>query len=180
MNLLITIENPEHNISEPIERLKMIKEWSYPDIDEIEDVMFRKNHDAAYQYTYGARIFNMHNQKNQIDDFIVPLLMKNPDTRKAQITVYNPLLDSNVDFVETPCIISIFFKIDNDKLNVSATIRSNEMLVGWPANIYQIHAIQKYVASKIGLKLGNLTTISNSAHMLVDNLEYARRVINKV
>lgn len=180
INMIITIEKPEKDIKAPIERLRMIKEWSYPDIEEIEEVIFRKTQGPTYQYTYGARIFNMLNQKNQVDDFIIPLLIKNPQTRKAMITIYNPMLDSNVNATETPCITSIFFKIDEGKLCLTANIRSNEMLIGWPSNIHQLYSIQKYIAEKINARIGSITTISHSAHITSDNIECARSIINKI
>ncbi|MBN1792548.1 hypothetical protein JW826_02595 [Candidatus Woesearchaeota archaeon] len=165
LNLMITIRDPSEGITRPIEVLRGFKEWSYPELDELEDVISRKDASTTYQYTYGARIFNVAGSKDQVEEYIIPLLQKNPNTRRALIVLYHPLIDSKLSNKESPCLISMHFKIMEGKLTLTAILRSNEMFIGWPANIYQLSLIQKQVARSLGADVGSLTTISHSGHV---------------
>ena len=165
INLVIRINNPAQDIAKPVEVMKDLKKWEYPELDELEDVFFKKETSFVYHYTYGARIFNYADTKNQVDDFIIPLLKRQPRSRKALIVLYNPVIDSKIGVKETPSLISILFKITDGKLLVTTMIRSNDMFIGWPANIYQVYLLQRYVAQNLGLELGSLTTIAHSAHV---------------
>ena len=41
-------------------------------------------------------------------------------------------------------MIMMNFNLRNNKLHVTAVIRSNAMFFGWPGNVYQSHLIQEY------------------------------------
>ena len=179
LNAIITIKNPSQDITKPIESMRELKKWVYPELDELEDVFFTKEASFVYYYTYGVRIFNYSNAKNQVDDFIIPLLQKDPTTRRAVIVLYYPVIDSNINIKETPSLLSLFFKIVGEKLTVTSVIRSNDMFIGWPANIYQIYLLQKHVAEKIGVEPGSITTISHSAHLFQEYKEEIDSILRK-
>lgn len=178
MNLTLTINEPYKDILAPIEVMKGFKKWSYPELDELEDVFFKKESSFVYYYTYGRRIFNYSNTKNQIDDFIIPLLRKEPGSRRAVVMIYDPVLDSSIEVKESPGLISIFFKVIDKTLTATTIIRSNDMFIGWPANIYQVYLLQKYVADRLGLNPGSITTISHSAHFFVEYTDEIKTVLS--
>jgi thymidylate synthase len=177
MNTIITVNDAEEEITRPIEILRSLRKWQYPELEEIEGVIFGKGTNAAMPYSYGDRIFNYGKSKNQLDSYIIPLLKKEPFSRRAIITIYDPLEDSKVASRAIPGIISMYFKIIEGKLTLTITIRSNDVLIGWPANIYQAHLLQKYVAEKIGVLRGSITTISHSTHIYEDCSEELGKVL---
>ena len=179
LNVMIKINHPEQDITKPIEVMRSLKKWVYPELDELEDIFFKKEASSFYYYTYGARIFNYANVKNQVDDFIIPLLKKDPDSRRAIIALYSPVADSGVNKKETPSLISIFFKIIEKKLTLTMVIRSNDMFIGWPANIYQVYLLQKYVSEKLGTETGGITTVSHSAHIFTEYDEEIKAALSK-
>ena len=179
INLSLTIKQPEQGITKPIESMKELKKWVYPELEELENIFFKKETSSFYYYNYGSRIFNYKNSKNQVDEFIIPLLKKDPCSRRAVIIIYDPLIDSKTEKNETPGLISIFFKIKNNNLTATSIIRSNDILIGWPANIYQIFLLQKYVANILGISLGSLTTISHSAHVFNEYKEELQAILRK-
>jgi thymidylate synthase len=179
LNFMITITDPKDDITKPIEIMNSLKKWVYPELDELEDVFFKKDASSSYYYTYGTRIFKFANSKDQVDDFVIPLLKKYPSTRRALIVIYHPLVDSRLSSKENPCLISLYFKIINNRLTVSALLRSNDMFIGWPANIYQIYLLQKYVAEKLGIETGSITSISHSAHIFEEYDEEIKAVLGK-
>jgi len=71
----------------------------------------------------------------------------------------------------------IYFKIHDSKLELTVNIRSNDFFIGWPANVYQIHLLQKYVADKLKISTGKITIFSNSAHVFQEHFEKIRKVI---
>jgi len=179
INLIIRINNPGQDITKPVEVMKGLKKWVYPELEELEDVFFKKEASFIYYYTYGARIFNYANAKNQVDDFIIPLLKKDPASRRAVVVLYHPTVDSKIGIKENPSLISIFFKIIDKKLILTTVIRSNDMFIGWPANIYQVFLLQKYVAKQLGLEPGSITTISHSAHVFEEYKQEVEEVLKK-
>ncbi len=178
LNMTIVIENPEQSIHLPISQMKNTDKWVYPGREELESIMLDKKTSTLYNYTYGPRIFNFQSQKDQIEQFIIPLLEKDPDSRRALIVLYDPLQDSQVSNKDIPSLALVYFKVKEKKLNITCFIRSNDMFIGWPANVYQIYTLQNHVAERLGLKLGSITTFSASAHIFAEHFEDVEEVIN--
>jgi len=44
--------------------------------------------------------------------------------------------------------------------------------------MYQVYVLQKYVAKKIGIELGPITTTSISAHVFEEQFEYIEKLIS--
>lgn len=177
LNLLVTIKNPESDIKRPVEIMNDFKKWEYPPLDELANIMLSKKVSSAYIYSYGSRLFNFSKEIDQIDGFVVPLLKRDPTSRRAFVVIWDPKVDSDPLSKEVPSLVSIDFKIHEGKLHLTATIRSNDMFFGWPANIYQLFALQKYVADKLDVVVGSLSTFSNSAHIFDEHFDDIRKVI---
>ena len=152
-------------------------EWIYPSSEELSTIMFNKEDLAIYEYSYGPRIFNFSGKKDQVNEYIIPLLKNDPNSRRAIISLFDPRTDSDIINKNVPSLMFIHFKIKEDKLNCTCLIRSNDFFVGWPGNIYQIYLLQKYIAEKLNIKTGILTTISCSAHVFHEHFENIKKVI---
>ena len=77
LNLIIEIKNPGKNITEPIELLNSMKNWKYPRLEEIANVMLSSKLSLDYAYSYGSRIFDFAKKTDQINEYVIPLLKKN-------------------------------------------------------------------------------------------------------
>ena len=177
LNLTLEIRRPDLKLTEPIELLNSFKTWKYPKMDEIANIMMSSKLSLDYAYSYGPRIFNYQGQKNQIDDFIIPLMKKSPTTRRAIAVLWDPLSDSDLIKSEVPGLIYLDFKIVENKLHMTGTIRSNDMFFGWPANIYQLFVLQNYVRKKLDVEIGSLTVFSVSAHVFKEEFEMIKKII---
>jgi len=176
-NFYMEISEPEKDITKPIEILHSFKRWFYPPLNEISTIMLtKKSH--LYSYATGPRLFSFHDKKNQIDDFIIPLLKKNPSSRRAVGIFWDPLIDAETTKKDIPAMITIDFKIKENKLNVSAMIRSNDVFFGWPAAVYQLHTLQKYIAEKLDIKTGIIGVFSTSAHIFKDKFNSIELVLS--
>ncbi len=177
LNLTIEIDHPEIDATRPITVLNTFQKWDYPSFDDIARTVLDSNLSPEYSYSYGPRLFAYQQKKNQINDFIIPLLKNNQNSRRAVLTLWDPIEDSNPLKRDMPGIVAIDFKLRNNKLNMTVVIRSNDMLFGWPANIYQTHVLQQYVAERIGCQTGSITTFSTSAHIFQDQLPYIKKIL---
>ena len=176
LNLQITITEPSMDISKPIEILNSFQKWVYPNLSEISSLVFSKIVNPVYDYNYGPALFNYGNMLNQIDDYVIPSLKKNPSSRRAIATLWNPSSDSKITNRQVPGLVFIDFKLRKNKLHTTTLVRSNDIFFGWPANIYQVFILQKYICEKLNCKPGPMSTFSTSAHIFDDQIEYIKKV----
>jgi thymidylate synthase len=169
LNLQIRIEKPTpENIEEPYNVLKQDADFFYPSKRHLLDVIFNTEPKTSLDYTYGTRMRYYNDTLDQVKDYVIPLLQRKQGSRKAIIQVYDPAQDSSHLRGATPGIIYIHILIRDQKVHLTAMIRSNDIFLGYPANIIQLHSIQKAIANQLEKPTGSLTTISNSAHIFHD------------
>jgi len=182
LNILFKIEKPSEGVRKPIDRLNKFERWIYPSIEEIKKYILSKETSMGYEYSYGERIFSYSQDgqtKDQINDFVIPLLEKNQSSRRAVVTIWNPLEDSNIFKKEIPGMMMIDFKVRDDSLHTTEIIRSNDVFYGWPANIYQCFKIHELIADKLDLEAGTLSTVSTSAHIFEDQIKYIKQILQE-
>lgn len=158
----------------PIEKVSSFGKWVYPRIGEIKAIMLESGVGSSYAYSYGERIFN-YDGFNQMDSYVIPTLKKDLNSRRAVINLWNPSVDTNKG--QVPGLIFLDFKVREGKVNLFALIRSNDLFIGWPANVYQLYVLANYVSKKLGLEIGSISTMSTSAHIFLDNLDEIKEVI---
>jgi thymidylate synthase len=164
-NLTLRVEDVSSGVTLPIVHLQQIQEWTYPSLHEIAEVALGKKSSSFYGYVYGERIFKYQGVFHQLQEFVIPLLKKTPLTRRCIVNVYDPLFDAKMENQYVPGIIALNFFIRDDLLHVSVFVRSNDIFIGWPANIYQIYLILEYVAQRIDKQMGSISTHSVNAHI---------------
>lgn len=177
LNLEIVITNPE-DIEKLFEILNSLGDFVFPSLEELRNFILSKKAIPGYYYNYGARAFDF-NGRNQIDDYVIPMLKSIDSSKRAVVIFYNPKDDSYLEKKDTPGLIMMDFKIRNKKLDITSIIRSNNMLFGWPANVYQAFLIQSYIAKQINVSLGKITTFSTSAHLIEEDIEISRKLVKK-
>lgn len=162
------------DIEFPVEKVSSFGKWIYPRIGEIKSIMLEDSVGSAYSYSYGNRIFNFKGL-NQIDSYVIPILKKDLSSRRAVVNLWDPLKDTSQ--VQVPGLVFLDFKVRDDKLHLFSLIRSNDLFIGWPANLYQLYVLANYVSKKLELEIGSIQTMSTSAHVFTDNLSEIKEVI---
>lgn len=71
-----------------------------------------------------------------------------------------------------PCLVSLFFRVFEERLTLTATFRTHNAVDAWLENFYGLMAIQNHVARQTGLETGAITVFSHS--ISVDVQEYQR------
>ncbi|MFH1511471.1 MAG: thymidylate synthase [Candidatus Woesearchaeota archaeon] len=177
LNLKSTILKPETDIEEPINYLRKFDEWIYPSPEEIAGIILNRQLSPAYTYSYGPRVFSFQSQVDQIDEYVIPLLRYDKNSRRAYVSIWNPLEDSKTFKKLVPGMVGIQFRIKSGLLHATALVRSNDFFFGWPANTFQVYTLMKYIAEKTDSSIGTLNTFSLSAHIFKDEMEHIKKLL---
>lgn len=124
---------------------------------------------ATVNSNYGYRIRYATDEASKHDfdqlKMIEALLSRDPLSRQAVIhikqardLVKHPTKDVN-------CTVCLQFFIRDNKLYMTTYMRSNDLWMGFPNDVFQFTAIQIYLAMRLGVGLGTYTHIAGSLHL---------------
>ncbi len=97
---------------------------------------------------------------------IYNLLKADPDTRQAVMTIYGP--QDRHKSKDIPCTLSFQFFIRENKLNMIAHMRSNDLLWGFPYDTNGFCFLQEALAAVLGIELGTYELHAGSLHIYTD------------
>ena len=118
---------------------------------------------------YGKR-WRKYFLKDQID-VIVKMLKYNPDDRRAVLQMWDAVHDLAKNGKDVPCNTNIYFKIRDNKLNMTVCNRSNDMLWGaYGANVVHMSVLQEFIAHKLEIEVGVYRQVSDSFHVYLNNV----------
>ena len=126
-------------------------------------------------YTYGA-LLRDHNGIDQIAAMKAHL-KKDVFSRRAVGVTWNVLKDHNNS--HAPCLDLVQALVQDNSLMMAAYIRSNDIFKAYPENSSALRYVQKEIADYIGADLGDLSIISNSAHIYSSDWDSARELLDK-
>lgn len=120
--------------------------------------------------SYGNRIGSYFGI-NQIES-VVNSLKSNRISNRLVINLWDAQVD--VTSSSPPCLNHIWVKIYDNKLYLTATLRSNDMFSAWTSNAMGLRRLQFYIFNQIkeqylDVEIGSLTIISESAHVYEDS-----------
>jgi thymidylate synthase len=124
-------------------------------------------------YSYGHRLIAYWNV-NQIESMVSDL-RRSKVSRRAVASLWDPRVDARSE--DPPCIDVIQIIVRDDRLVMSAYIRSNDIYRAWVQNAYGLRRLQSTLGDKVGAQIGDLMTFSQSAHVYEDCWSDARRVL---
>ena len=106
--------------------------------------------------------------KDQLD-LLVLHLKDQPSSRRAVLQMWSvddlEKVVDNPSCKDVPCNTQIYFKIRNDRLQMTVTCRSNDIIWGtYGANAVHFSILQEYIAAKVGVKMGTYYHLSDSYH----------------
>lgn len=122
--------------------------------------------DKGFEYTYGERLLcwpsNSHRATiNQIMEQVIEELTYNKISRRAIAITLDPLEDYAE--VDIPCLQICDFKVNKELLTLVAYFRSQDIMA-YPANVYGLNELLKFVGKETNLDCGKITTVSSSLH----------------
>lgn len=115
---------------------------------------------------YGYCIVNKYGF-NQLN-YVIKLLQENPNTRQAIIHIKEP---SDKESKDVNCTVCLQFFIRDEKLYLTTYMRSNDLWMGFPYDVFQFTNFQILVAMYLGIEVGTYTHIAGSLHLYARNVK---------
>jgi thymidylate synthase len=111
---------------------------------------------------YGPRLFNMRGS-DQVARLLAQL-KKSSDTRQAVIQLFDAQ-DVIKKHADVPCTCTLQFVIRNGLLHLMVHMRSNDVLLGLPHDVFSFTMLQELIAREVGVKLGKYRHSVGSLHL---------------
>lgn len=121
---------------------------------------------------YSGEIFN------QLE-MVEKLLWKDPASRQAVIHIKQARNLEEYPTRDVNCTVCLQLFIRDGKLYMTTYMRSNDLWMGFPNDVFQFTAIQIYLAMRLGVGLGTYTHIAGSLHLYDRDYQTALKNIEK-
>lgn len=123
---------------------------------------------GQWQYTYHERLFDYDppwSSGQRIDQIqaCVELLKGCGYTRRAQAVTWKAWEDLGIH--DPACLQRMWFRIQNDRLNMTVHMRSNDAYKAAFMNMYAFVELQAEVAEQVGVEMGEYCHIADSFHI---------------
>ena len=127
------------------------------------------NDNMTLNGAYGARLFDNGNISESQVHKIVKLLKSKNSTRQAVIQIFDKKdldIEGNLDI---PCTCTLQFFIRNNKLILFVTMRSNDVFIGLPHDIFCFTMLQEMIAKELKKEIGDYNHFISSCHFYEDD-----------
>jgi thymidylate synthase len=129
-------------------------------------------------YTYGQRL-RAHDGVDQIQN-IIDLIKARPFSKKMVAFTAKIKEDWSVaNKGDTPCLTQIVCSIQDGKLFMTTHFRSQDMVHGWPRNVFSLRKLQKLICDESGVPMGSFVMITHSAHIYSDDYELVEKILKE-
>ncbi len=129
--------------------------------------------DGILRGAYGPRM----RRWNGIDqlDRTRQLLQQDPDSRQAVIQLYDPQRDT-LGHRDVPCTLGYRFYLRRGRLHMHTTMRSQDVWLGFPYDIFTNTLIQELLAGWLGADLGDYHHHIDSLHLYAEHASAAEQL----
>lgn len=119
---------------------------------------------------YGYRMFGRHPML-PFDQwqFVVDKLREDPDSRQAVIHLHTP---NNRPTKDEVCTLGFQFFIRDGKLDMTANMRSNDIVWGFTYDVFNFTSFQELIANELGVEVGTYTHNAASMHIYEKDYMY--------
>lgn len=125
---------------------------------------------------YGDRLFSF-NGIDQVGNVIRQLKDK-PSSRRAVIQLFDAT-DLDGKFKSVPCTCTLQFLARDGRLNLFASMRSNDAYVGLPHDVFAFTMLQEMIARSTGNELGEYKHCAGSLHLYEEHREQAEKYLKE-
>ena len=139
--------------------------------------------DGKFWGAYGNRV--KHGGIQQVEQ-VVRKLCDDPTTRQAVVTLWNPVLDNSPGKRDYPCTVALSFQRrgpryrQHSQLNMSVLMRSNDVWLGLPYDMFQFTQLQLTLCNILDLTPGTYTHTAWSLHLYLDNADDSYAVTDHI
>ncbi|MDL1968792.1 MAG: thymidylate synthase [Deltaproteobacteria bacterium] len=125
-----------------------------------------------FDVSYGACLYC--NQGIDQVNKIIKMLLEKRESKSATISLHTP------QDLKPTCLSLIDCKIRNDKLNMTAVYRSQNIYGSQPGNILALSEVFENVAKNVGAKMGNFYLYIISAHIYSEDFQDTKAIIEHI
>ena len=118
--------------------------------------------DGTIGPAYGAIISKpTFGYKNQLE-YVVETLKKDPNSRRVMINLWD--IDNLPEMALTPCCYNVIFNVLDGKLYMQLNIRSSDVALGLPFNIFQFQVLHKLIAHECKVEPADMIVMISNLH----------------
>ena len=125
---------------------------------------------------YGPRLFDWRNT-NQLAT-VTALLKRKRQSRQAIVQLFDAH-DLTEPRKDVPCTCTLQFMIRNDRLHLITNMRSNDVHLGVPHDIFCFTMLQEIVARRLDVDIGTYKHMVGSLHLYDKNVADAQRFLSE-
>lgn len=187
-DVVFCVEDPTRNIvNNPIRKMPMryaVGElaWYLSGSNRVQDISrFAKkwadisDDGETNNSAYGWRIFDKFGFNQW--EYVKELLREDPSSRQAVIHIKDA---DNHPTKDVPCTVYLQFFIRDGKLNMSTHMRSNDIWMGVPYDMFSFCFLQMLLAMELGVEVGQYTHYAGSLHIYSRDYEAAKKNIEEL
>ena len=170
MGVLVEISNPRARLSRTETRGKL-----FSCLGELCWYLAKTN-DLGFISYYGPRLFCYKGQ-NQVAN-VIDLLGRKQESRQAVIQLFSAD-DIAEQHKDVPCTCTLQFMIRQGALHMISYMRSNDVYLGLPHDIFSFTLFQEILARTLSVELGTYKHAVGSIHLYDINREKAEQFLNE-
>ncbi|MGC2697469.1 MAG: thymidylate synthase [Candidatus Angelobacter sp.] len=171
LNLRVVIRDPRPESAETL------KEYGL-DLSELQRYQEQILNPACppdIDYTYGSRL-RSHFGLDTLEE-CARILKEERGSRHAYVALWDTRIDLKGE--EVPCLASLFFRVYDERLSLTATFRAHNAATAWIMNCYGLIRILHQVAAATEIPIGPLVMISESISLRMSEMQKVLSVIDR-
>jgi thymidylate synthase len=130
--------------------------------------------DGRLPGAYGPRIRRWRDALDQLSHVRI-LLARDPDSRQAVVQLYDPARDTR-GHRDVPCTLNYRFYVRDGRLDMHTSMRSNDVWLGLPYDIFTATLLHELMAGWVGVDLGTYHHHVDSLHLYDQHAESAASI----
>ncbi|WP_328436559.1 thymidylate synthase [Streptomyces sp. NBC_00444] len=119
--------------------------------------------DGLLRGAYGPRMRRWGGNVDQLAQ-VIRTLREDPDSRRAVIQLYDPTRDA-AGHRDVPCTLGFRFQLRQGRLHMSTTMRSQDVWIGLPYDLFFATVLHELTAGWVGADLGTYHHHVDSLHL---------------
>jgi thymidylate synthase len=131
----------------------------------------RYTDNGRLQGAYGPRMRRWAGRVDQLDQ-VRRLLARDPDSRQGVIQLFDPERDTR-GHRDVPCTLGYRFFLRSGRLRMHTTMRSQDLWLGFPYDIFAATLLQELMAGWLGVEVGEYHHYVDSLHLYAAHAQAA-------
>jgi len=153
-----------------VEALQLVGQLAAPDtVMRGSKSMAQYADEGIFHGAYGQRVYGQLARAHS-------LLVKDHGTRQAVVSIYHGPNDLERFVADVPCTLTIQFLWQGPRLGMRVSMRSNDVWLGLPYDLFQFTSLQCAMADALDVEPGEYCHTVGSLHLYLNDIDKAREL----